>query len=206
MKKFLKYFLIIFVGIPLVVGIIQALFSSEEETKTENKTVSEENISADNLINDSIQHVQDSIESLSKSFWSKLSLTDDLTKKKIHIAYLESEDKAYFDFPYNGGSTLTLTLRNHPQHGKDVYLEISKGQFLNSVNGTDIKVRFDDGQVMTFNAKRSKTQESNTIFIKNYSKFVSALKKSKTCIIQAPFFHEGNRTFNFKTQNLDWEY
>ena len=146
---------------------------------------------------------QDSIREANASYWHYSQSTDEMTDKKTYFAWIESEDKAYFDYPYEGGSTLTLTLRQHPQWGKNVYIEISKGQFNSTYGGETIKVRFDDKPAKTFSLNDPADHDHTLRFVSGYSTFLSELKKAKVMKIQASFFEGGSRIFTFKVQNFD---
>lgn len=207
MKKGYVYLIAIFFCLALLNKMCSTLFEDEETPKTMNLTPEELRIQ-DSILHaeDSIKHHLDSLIELEASYWVNGDYTDDLTGKPVYHEQLLSENTVFFDFPYDGGSQLKINVRKHPQYGKDVYIRITKGQFMNSVNGTKVKVRFDDGNVMTFNAVRNTTDDSDILFLQGYSRFVSALKKSRTCTIQVPFYQEGERTFKFKTQHFEWDH
>lgn len=101
---------------------------------------------------------------------------------------------------------MTLTIRQSPQYGKDIYIHISKGQFNCGVYGENIKVRFDDDKPITFNCIEPSDHSSDLLFIQNYKKFITRLKTASTIKIAVEFFNEGTRTFTFNTQGLDWEH
>lgn len=56
--------------------------------------------------------------------------------------------------PISGSQRATLTLRQHPQFGKDVYIAVEKGQLLESDYNDKVRVRFDEGKIMSFSTSR----------------------------------------------------
>lgn len=141
-----------------------------------------------------------------KSAWSYNESIDEMTDKTTYLASVVSENSVYFDFPYQGGSTLTFTLRDSPQYGKDAYIRISTGQFNSSYNGTTIKMRIDDKPAQTINCNEASDNSTDLLFLRGYNKIVKALKGAKTMKISAEFFSEGVRTFTFDVSGLEWNH
>lgn len=143
-----------------------------------------------------------------KSAWHYDESTDEMTDKTAYSAWIESENSVDFDFPYNGGSYLKFYLRNSPQYGKDAYMRISKGQFDVDYSGTKVMVKFDDKEPMTLTCVEASDSSTDILFFRDgdYGKLVKCLKEAKTMKIQAPFFTEGNRTFTFNVEGLEWNH
>lgn len=141
-----------------------------------------------------------------KSAWSYNESIDEMTDRTTYLASVVSENSVYFDFPYQGGSTLTFTLRDSPQYGKDAYIRISTGQFNSSYNGTTIKMRIDDKPAQTINCSEASDNSTDLLFLRGYNKIVKALKGAKTMKISAEFFSEGVRTFTFDVSGLEWNH
>lgn len=57
--------------------------------------------------------------------WLVTSRKDEIRGGTIHEASLTSTNEVQFDFPYAGGSSLTMTVRKHPEYGEDVIFQIS---------------------------------------------------------------------------------
>lgn len=137
------------------------------------------------------------------SDWSVSSAQDELRGKTIYYAQATSENQAEFDFPYGGGSTLTMTVRRHPKWGDDVVFEISKGQFVCGIYDCRGTINFGNGATpITLNEPED--HSSDTLFAANGSSVIAKLKKSDRVIVELPFFQEGNRQFTFKTNGLVW--
>ena len=85
------------------------------------------------------------------------------------------------DFLYQGEQRCTLSVREHPQHGKDVYLRIEKGQLLDSDYHGKVTVRFDSDKAITFNSASPADGSSETLFLSGtFPTFLGRLKTAKT--------------------------
>ena len=119
-------------------------------------------------------------------------------------ALVQSINTVEFGFPYSGPQHATLTLRTHPRHGKDVILSIERGQFLcRSYEDCTILVRFDDQKVQSYSAVGAADNSTETIFIRNYSRFVSSMQKAKTVRIAAEIYQQGAPVFEFDVSGFD---
>lgn len=150
--------------------------------------------------------VEEIAEEESGSDWVYNESVDEMTDKTCYYASIISENSVDFDFPYNGGSTLKLTLRDSPQFGKDAYIYISQGQFNPSYNNEKIKIRFDNNDPYTMKCGTPADFSTDLLFILDYKKLVKELKKAKTMKISASFFSEGTRTFTFNVDGLEWDH
>lgn len=130
---------------------------------------------------------------------------DSMGRGKVERAWTTSVNQFEFDFPYKGTQEATLTLRKHPKHGKDVILSIERGQFLCRIDDCTVQVRFDDSKPSTFSAAEPADHDTTTLFLTNYARFVSNLKKARVVKIEAQFFQEGTRVFEFSSFDLNWK-
>jgi hypothetical protein len=137
--------------------------------------------------------------------WSYSTKPDQMGRGSIKNASTTSINTVSFGFPYQGDQHGTLLLRNHPRYGKDIIFIIEKGQFLSGIDGCEVVVRFDENKPVTFRAVGPEDNSTTNIFIKGYSQFVKSLKRSKLVKIEAPFFQEGQRVFEFNVEGLVWE-
>src|ERR1700760_2855813 len=84
------------------------------------------------------------LDTASAQTWHYSEEEDKMTSTKKYFANVDAKDELIFDFPYDGGSTATIYLRNK-EHSNNVMLCISKGQFIcNASEGCTIRARFDD--------------------------------------------------------------
>ena len=123
----------------------------------------------------------------------------------VNTASILSSNTVSFGFPYQGPQHATLTLRTHPQYGKDVFFSIERGQILvRSYNDDTVTLRFDDHKPMRVRALEPKDNDSTTIFLVGYNGLVAQMKKAKTLRIQVPVYQEGEPVFEFNVQGLNW--
>ncbi len=136
--------------------------------------------------------------------WSYDSTADQMGRGVTKFASLDSVNKVNFSFPYDGGSKAVLTLRNSPKYGKDVIFSVTKGQFLCGVESCRVNVRVEDGKPFVMYANEAADGSSNEIFLP-YSTMAGYLKRAKVVRIEANFYNEGSRVFEFHPAGLDVE-
>lgn len=141
-----------------------------------------------------------------ESNWEYSEYPDEMSDDTTYLASVVSENSVDFDFPYDGGSTLTLTVRKSPQYGSDIYIKISKGQFNSGIYGQKIKVRFDESKAFDVNCRTASDGSSDLLFLTNYKKLVKQLKDAKVLKVSCEFWNEGTRTFTFNVEGLKWEH
>lgn len=136
--------------------------------------------------------------------WRYDAVPDEMSKGTGYYARIESSNVFEFSFPYNGPQKATLTVRSHPRWGKDVYLNIERGQLqVRSYDETNIQVRFDDHDSRNFEALGAEDNDSSIAFIKPYSRFVDSLGKSKRVRISISVYQEGSPVFDFNVEGFD---
>ena len=136
--------------------------------------------------------------------WQYSETADAMRGTATKFALLQSATTLQFSFPYQGGSTAELKLQKDAKRS-DVVLSVSKGQFIcYSFNDDKVTVKFDNGPVQEFSCGNAADGSHDLIFIQPAAKFISALKRSKALIIEAPFYQAGNRQMHFSTAGLKW--
>lgn len=138
--------------------------------------------------------------------WSYYSKVDEMTDKTCYWAICCATNSVDFDFPYEGGSTMSLQFIKSPRYGKNAGLKISKGQFDCGYEGCTIRVRVDGGKVKSFSCSQAANGNLNSIVIDSYPKFISMIRKAKTIKIEAPFFNSGTQVFTFNVSGLEWNH
>ena len=97
-----------------------------------------------------------------------------------------------------------LALRSHPRHGNDVIFKIERGQVLcRSYEDCTILVRFDDDEAQSFSAVGAADNSTETIFIRNYSRFLSRMQKANTVRIAVNIYQQGAPAFEFDVSGFD---
>lgn len=137
--------------------------------------------------------------------WEYETEDEKMAQGVVKYAKIESINTVNFDFPYQGPQHGRLTLRTHPRWGKDVIFNIEKGQLLcDIVDGASVLVRFDNGKPQTFHATGPADHSTTSLFIRDYGRFVAALKTSKKVYIETKVYQEGNQVFEFSVDGLQW--
>lgn len=196
----LKYGLI-GLGIFMIIGIIANLGGN---TDNSSQSKNEDSTYVD-TINTNAPAAREETKDLKT--WDYTTDTDEMNDSKSRFASLTSDNTVDFDFPYQGGSSLTLTIRYMKKYGTDVYIKISSGQFIcNEYEGTNnVRVRFDNASPVKFSTNEPSDGSSDMLFLNNAKKFIKLAKQAKTIKIEAPFYQEGNRVFTFTVDKpLEW--
>lgn len=138
--------------------------------------------------------------------WDYTTSVDKMTGKISNFASLTSSNSLHLDSPYSGDNRGSLMIRRHPRHGLDVLVSITKGQIVcRSYDGCTVKVRFGEGQPMTFSASGPEDLSSTTVFLRNAQKFIDQAKKTKSIKIQMNIYQAGGEVLEFEsTAPLIW--
>ncbi|WP_421504429.1 hypothetical protein [Erwinia rhapontici] len=149
------------------------------------------------------------ISSCYANIWHTAYQNDEMRGTAQKYNQNDSENKVNFEFPYNGGSSMSIVLRSKKIELKEgqkpedlvpteAMLVISKGQFLcSSFSECHVSVKFDNEKVQKFSMGGAADGSSNVIFFKNSSEFIKKLQSHKTLFIEAPFFQAGDQQFKF---------
>lgn len=196
----LKYGLI-GLGIFIIIGIISNLGGGADKSSQSNNE--------DSTYLDTTNNNAPTLSEKKKDLktWNYSTETDEMNDSKSRFASLTSDNTVDFDFPYQGGSYLNLTVRYMKKYGTDVYIKISSGQFIcNEYQGTNnVRVRFDNGSPIKFSTNEPSDGSSDLLFLSNAKKFIKLAKQAKIIKIEAPFYQEGNRVFTFTVdKSLEW--
>lgn len=190
MVKNMKKIILVIVGVSFLVLCINMCNS----ITTSNGTY----LDSDTAVIDTALYGNTPIE-VEKKTWSLQTKQDEMDDSKSYWYSLQSDNYANFDFPYEGDSYLTITVRWMKKYGYDVLLEITDGQMVgNEYNGTNyVRVRFDGGKVQKFYYNEPNDGSSNLVFLRNAQKFIEKCKNAKDIIIEQEFYQEGVHQFKF---------
>lgn len=138
------------------------------------------------------------------SQWSYSQDADPMGKGVTQYAHVLSSNTVTFDSPYDGPQQGTLTLRSHPRHGKNVLLRIERGQFLcRTYEDCSVLVRFDDQKASTYSGVGPADSSTETVFIRNYPRFLASMLKAKRVRISTEVYQEGTPVFEFDVSGFD---
>ena len=182
----------------LAVGLFSSCGSSESFNGSSDST------KKDTSTNESTS-AEKSESAKAESKWQYQEKVDKMSSAKNYFATIESDNTIDFEFPYDGGSTGSITVRNM-EKANEVLIGISKGQFNSGVDGTTLKVRFDDKKPVTFDCSEPSDGSSDVLFIQSPKKFITMLKAAKKVIIQAEFYDSGLKEMEFDTKDFKWNH
>ncbi len=83
-------------------------------------------------------------------------------------------------------------------------LKVERGQFVSSHTRDFVTVRFDDGELSKFDVDEPVESTTGLLFIHDNEEFTRQLRKGKSLKIEADFYQEGPRVFEFDVRGLDW--
>lgn len=147
--------------------------------------------------------------------WHATYKNDEMRGTSTKFLQTDSDNSVEFDFPYSGGSNLTLVLRSKKTQLKkdqkpddlpvtEALLIISKGQFsCSSYDGCSVSVKFDDGKIQKYSMSGAEDSSSDVIFFDKSSSFIKGVKSHKKMIIEASFFQEGDKQFKFDLTGIE---
>lgn len=138
--------------------------------------------------------------------WIYGSSDDKMRGTSESYAQLKSEETISLDFPYRGGSSLAVLLRDSQRYGGlNVILKLSKGQLSCAYGGCRVSAKFDSGKITSFRASRASGGNSDTIFIDDAKGFLKRLRTSNHVIIEVPVWKYGDAQFTFQPKGLTWK-
>ena len=179
----------------VIIGLIViANLGDDEKTSTNSNQVSNEN---------NLDKTAKSIEV--ESNWSYSTDEDKMSGDKRFFATAHSTNEIEFEFPYNGGSTFKLVVRNMGK-GNEVLMTVSEGQFMTSIMSSEkCRIKFDDGKAMNFSFNSADDASMDVIFFNSSNKFITKLKRAKKLMIEAPFYDAGRQIIYFDIEGLNWD-
>lgn len=139
-----------------------------------------------------------------KSAWQFSEVEDKMTSKMITQMFVDAEEELQFSFPYNGGSLARFTIRKKDGL-TDIYLLVTNGQFANTFQDCQIRIKFDKNPPLNYSYSGSSDGSYNIIFPNAVKDIISKIKASKRMIIEAEFYTDGKRQMEFNIEGLQWK-
>ncbi|WP_052209122.1 hypothetical protein [Acinetobacter sp. A47] len=135
---------------------------------------------------------------------------DEMRGKTTKFASLLSDNQVNFDFPYDGGSHLIITLKKKNAEPTDVLFSVTKGQYsCNTISDyCYASVKFDNQKIINIALSEPEQHSSDVLFIEDQvdaDNFINSILKSKSVIIELPFYREGRQQFKFTLYGLKWD-
>ena len=187
-----------------------ASLTPEEKAKEENRKVQQELLAKQKQIEEKRKREEEARKAEEAKrynlglIWRYDDRTDDISGKISNRAWIRSKNQIEFDFPYTGLQRATLVIRKHPRFGTDVILKIDKGQFLCRSRDCDVILRFDEKTANRQPMLEPEDASSETLFFENKTHVIRNLKSHSTLLIEATFYDEGSKVFEFDIGGLNW--
>ena len=124
----------------------------------------------------------------------------------VYKASLGSPTLLQFTFPYAGGSTAALTIRQRQQQPATVYLQVSNGQFNRSFQGGRVRIRFDGKPAVTYTYSAAENGSASIIFFDEAGELIRQLKAARSMVVSVAFYGQGNQQIEFRTAGLVWNH
>lgn len=161
---------------------------------------SQQPVQAEEVVEDSVAvvEIEPDPEPVAKT-WDFSISKDDMTDNNNIWARIESDDYVSQEFPYEGFTYASITVRYMKKYGYDVLIQITKGQINgSSYNGTNyITARFDGGTPKKYYFDEAADGSPEMVFLRSKSDFISKCKKAKDIKIDLPLYKGGRPTFTF---------
>lgn len=139
--------------------------------------------------------------------WTYSTTEDKVRGATSYFASTTSTNSIELDAPYDGGSTLRMTVRQSPAHGADVILLLSSGQLLcRAYDGCHAMVRFDQKPAERVELVEASDNSSDTVFVSDATPFIAKLKKAKRIIVELEIYEAGRPQFEFDVAGLKWNH
>lgn len=190
------------IGYPLLL-ILGIICSCSDNAQKDKHSVSDMRSTSTNSPDTQVSVIQNKPDDPISS-WSYQESEDKMTSKKILFASVNANDELQFEFPYDGGSIATFTIRKK-NGSTDIYLHVSKGQFNNTFEGGQVKMRFDSNPAKRYSFSGASDGSSDIIFINSAKEIINKLKNSSKMLIEVEFYNEGNRQIEFDVGQLKWD-
>ncbi len=137
--------------------------------------------------------------------WEYGTEKDKMSGQEMFFNSIISTNELEFEFPYNGGSSFRLTVRNMGKEN-EILLTVSKGQFMPSImNSDNVRIKFDEEAPMDISYNSADDASSDVIFLTSVSKIISKLKTAKKLMIEAPFYDAGRQIILFNVEGFTWD-
>ena len=137
--------------------------------------------------------------------WKYSETVDEMTDLTNYFAECVSVNTHDFKFPYKKNTPMYIYVRN--MNGKnDLYLYID-AQVMTSLFGDEyIRIKFDDGELMTVPYNSSTDGSSKYAFPQRSTTLINKIKNAKKVKIDIPMYNEGRCVFDFNVEGLVWEH
>lgn len=136
--------------------------------------------------------------------WWYAQSYDGMRKASTTKATVDGDEILEFAAPYEGGSKLTLTIRQQPSDGLTAYLTVTKGQIICPHPNREIAISLDRGPIQHLKCQEPGDGSRDTLFLLPASRVLNLIRKAQKLTVEAEYFHEGARQTDFDVSGLIW--
>lgn len=136
--------------------------------------------------------------------WSYDVYAGPMDPQPTKIAAIFSRNVIELGRPYEGPQRGRLTVREHPRHGRDIIFDIPRGQMPCRIRGCRVQVRFDEATPRSVRAVGPSDGGSTSLFLRGFAGLVRKMKRASLMRIEAEFYRQGNRVFEFNVEGFEW--
>jgi len=180
--------LLVLVGIAVTMAVMIAAFGGKRNVQASAPTSTHEPVA---------------IKETAEPGWDYEQNTDQMGREKFTATVL-SGNTVNFGFPYQGAQHGMLAVRTNKTTLTDVIIGIERGQFICHVQGCAVNVRFDQGPIQRFSAVGPSDYSTTLLFIQDVGGFVQQMRKAKVVHIEAEFYQNGSKAFEFPVAGFKW--
>lgn len=131
--------------------------------------------------------------------------TVDKTGIAVYNASVTSSNLLRFAYPYTGGSTATLVIREKDGSAQ-AYIEVANGQFNRSFQNGNARIRFDGKAPFTYPLMAAANGRANIVFFDSERRLINQIKGAKNMTVQVMFDGQPTRQIEFRTADLRWNH
>jgi hypothetical protein len=131
--------------------------------------------------------------------------TVDKTGVTVYNASVTSSNLLQFAYPYTGGSTATLVIREKDGSAQ-AYIEVANGQFNRSFQNGSARIRFDGKAPVTYSLVAAANGRANIVFFDSERRLINQIKGAKNMAVQVVFDGQPTRQIEFRTADLRWNH
>lgn len=131
--------------------------------------------------------------------------TVDKTGRTIYKASVTSANVVPFEYPYQGGSSATLTIRTG-NGDPYVAIEVANGQFNRNFQAGTARVRFDGKPPVTYALSAAANGRANIVFFEAGHRLINQIKAARNMLVDVTFGGQPVRKIRFNTAGLRWDY
>lgn len=155
-------------SLPLLVSIAMIIFIvvlfSFSKPKIQSDFLQNNVVASTNIEQPSDNEYKSHNEKISN--WLYSTGEDKIRGSTTYYAKTVSTNQIHQSPPYDGGTSMSVTIRKHPAWGTDVILSITEGQMMcPSYEGCHGTVRFDNGPAQSISFNGPDDGSSETIFV-----------------------------------------